>query len=822
MLTRYARRVIALCVGSLFALSAFGQPRVSINALPAGGAIAGPNLTICDQSNATNACTFTQVLSFIQSNLTLPCAALPALTGVITSAGCTTNWASATGTGAVVLANSPTLITPALGTPSALVLTNAIGLPLSVGVTGVLPVPNGGTGAVSLSGLIRGNGASALTSAATGDVVALWTGTCNSTTYMRADGQCQPVGGGSPAFGAITTGTNLVAAMLVGTGSSLGPTGTGTVSANQVNGGTVPASASVLASNASSQVTAAPTTGTGNVVLATSPTLTLGNATGLPFSGLSGATNTTAAMLVGTGSSLAPTGTGTITATSLNALSGLPAIATQRVLGNGSGSTAAPAALTLGNNLVATSSTLATTQPLNAQTGTSYAIATTDAGKLITFSNAAATAVSLSQATTAGFTAGFSFDVENKGAGVVTLTPATSTVNGAATLALGQNQGCTVTSDGTNYQVSACTALSGLSTVASQTVLGNGSGSTAVPIALTLTGNLVASSTTLGTVQLINAQSGTSYALLSSDAGKLVTFNNAAATAVSLAQATTTGFQTGFSVDVQNLGAGVVTITPAVSTIDGLATLVILQNQGCSITSDGTNYQVSACDAVAGNNLTQAANTSLDGVTLIDSTAASAGNQQFSPRLRFTGQGWKTTATAASQPVDWIIENEPVQGTTAPNANLVFSRQVNGGGYLTALSIPNTGNWLIGDATTNLSGGYTFIQTGTASFGGKVQALAFVSGGATFTVASGTGACATTSTLTGGGTVGQFTCTGTTGASTATLTFTNVAHGYSCSGRDVTTPTTVTQTGAISTTSVTLTLTSVTANDVIQFGCLGY
>lgn len=54
-----------------------------------------------------------------------------------------------TGTGGLVFANSPTLVTPALGTPASGALTNCTSIPVNQ-ATGTLPVANGGTGITAL------------------------------------------------------------------------------------------------------------------------------------------------------------------------------------------------------------------------------------------------------------------------------------------------------------------------------------------------------------------------------------------------------------------------------------------------------------------------------------------------------------------------------------------------------------------------------------------------------------------------------------------------------------------------------------------------
>lgn len=88
----------------------------------------------------------------------------------------------------------------------------------------------------------------------------------------------------------------------------------------------------------------------------------------------------------------------------------------------------------------------------------------------------------------------------------------------------------------------------------------------------------------------INAQTGTSYAVVDGDCGKLVSLSNASPVAVTLPQANGSTFISGWSVDFQNKGAGTVTITPTVSTVNGATTLILAQNQGAHCQSDGTNY----------------------------------------------------------------------------------------------------------------------------------------------------------------------------------------------------------------------------------------
>lgn len=90
----------------------------------------------------------------------------------------------------------------------------------------------------------------------------------------------------------------------------------------------------------------------------------------------------------------------------------------------------------------------------------------------------------------------------------------------------------------------------------------------------------------------VNSQSGTSYTVVTGDRGKVVKLANAAPIAVTLPQATAESgaFPLGWSAEIYNGGAGLITITPTTSTINGGSTITVASGSSITIVSDGTNY----------------------------------------------------------------------------------------------------------------------------------------------------------------------------------------------------------------------------------------
>jgi hypothetical protein len=88
----------------------------------------------------------------------------------------------------------------------------------------------------------------------------------------------------------------------------------------------------------------------------------------------------------------------------------------------------------------------------------------------------------------------------------------------------------------------------------------------------------------------INAQTGTTYSVVLSDDGKLVTCDNAASISLTIVPNSTAAFGIGTQINIMQLGAGTVTITAGAG--------VTLRSAGSKLKTDA-QYAVATCAKIA-------------------------------------------------------------------------------------------------------------------------------------------------------------------------------------------------------------------------------
>lgn len=146
----------------------------------------------------------------------------------------------------------------------------------------------------------------------------------------------------------------------------------------------------------------------------------------------------------------------------------------------------------------------------------------------------------------------------------------------------------------------------------------------------------------------------------------------------------------------------------------------------------GVDHAFTAAQSVT---LTPAANTAVNGLSLIDPTTASSGNQQYSPFYHMSAQGFYTALSPQTRTEEWRIGVVPVDGVSGMSvaqSRLTFQRRDNGGTWAEAFTIDADGNLFptaIGDSNIIRASVWALDTVGTGGDGSHLKKTSLTNDG---------------------------------------------------------------------------------------------